>query len=225
MTTPQYDVLAVDYDWTLATDGQVSPNTVAALDRWRAAGRHLLLVSGRHLPDLLTVLPYIDRFAMAVLENGSLLYRPASDETHLIGNPPPDTLVQTLRERGVDPLHVGQGNVATHKPHEATVRDVLSLLGLPWRVILNKNDVIVMPPGIDKAAGLRAALEMLRLDPARTVGVGDAENDEHLFDVCGYNVAVANALPALKQRAHRVMQQENGAGVAALIDALLYAYE
>jgi hypothetical protein len=220
---PNLEVLATDYDHTLADDGRVSPPTIAALDRWRAAGRRALLVTGRHLPDLFCVFPEIERFDAVVAENGSLLYDVPQNSTHLLGSAPPAPLIDALRERGVEPLHVGQGNMGTLKPHDQTVRAAIKELGLDWHVILNKNDVIMMPPGIDKAAGLRAALALLGADPSQTVGVGDAENDQHLFEVCAYTVAVANALPDLKARADYVTQAESGAGVVELIDALLAA--
>jgi hypothetical protein len=221
---PNLEVLATDYDHTLADEGRVSPATVAALDRWRAAGHHTLLVTGRHIPDLFCIFPEIDRFDAVVAENGSLLYHVPQNHTRLLGSAPPAPLIDTLRQRGVEPLHTGQGNLGTLKPHEQTVRDALRELGLDWHVILNKNDVIIMPPGINKAVGLRAALDLLGVDPARTVGVGDAENDQHLFEVCAYNVAVANALPDLKARADYVTQAASGAGVVELIDALLAAH-
>jgi HAD superfamily hydrolase (TIGR01484 family) len=45
----QYLALATDYDGTLAKDGQVSEQTIAALERAMASGRKLLLVTGRML--------------------------------------------------------------------------------------------------------------------------------------------------------------------------------
>lgn len=48
----RYFVLATDYDGTLATDGRVSDETIAALKRLRLSGRKLILVTGRELEDL-----------------------------------------------------------------------------------------------------------------------------------------------------------------------------
>jgi hypothetical protein len=61
----------------------------------------------------------------------------------------------------------------------------------------------------------------LGLSPHNTVGVGDAENDHAFLDFCGYGVAVANALPMLKERADLVTQGARGAGVVELIDKLI----
>ena len=89
------------------------------------------------------------------------------------------------------------------------------------QVILNKGSVMVLPPGIDKAAGLEAALVALGLAPHEVVGVGDAENDQSFLALSGCGVAVANALPMLKARADFVTKGDDGAGVVEVIDLLL----
>src|SRR6185295_9028270 len=53
------------------------------------------------------------------------------------------------------------------------------------------------------------------------VGIGDAENDHAFLSRCECAVAVANALPALRDRCDWVTQSEYGAGVVELIDALV----
>ncbi len=80
-----------------------------------------------------------------------------------------------------------------------------------------------MPVGITKASGLRGALAQLGLSPLNCIGVGDAENDLALLDVCGLPVAVANALPSVKERAAFVTAGTRGVGVAELIDQILAA--
>ena len=58
----RYFALATDYDGTLAHDGVVSAETIAALERFRATGRKLIMVTGRELADLLRVFPRVDLF-------------------------------------------------------------------------------------------------------------------------------------------------------------------
>jgi hydroxymethylpyrimidine pyrophosphatase-like HAD family hydrolase len=53
------------------------------------------------------------------------------------------------------------------------------------------------------------------------VGIGDAENDQALLRSCGFGVAVANAVPLLKQQADLVTQAADGEGVAELATRLL----
>ncbi len=217
----RYRALACDYDGTLAHNGTVDAATVAALDRARESGRKLILVTGRQLDDLLRVFPAIDRFDRVVAENGALLFRPDSREEVLLADAPPDTFVPALRQRGVAPLAIGRVIVATWEPNATIVRQTIRDLELDLQVIFNKGAVMVLPSGINKASGLSAALADLRLSPHNTVGIGDAENDHAFLGLCECAVAVANALPALKQKADRVTRAPAGAGVVEVINELL----
>jgi hydroxymethylpyrimidine pyrophosphatase-like HAD family hydrolase len=213
--------LATDYDGTLATEGAVDDETVAALRRLSATGRRLLLVTGRQLNDLLRVFPDARIFDAVVAENGAVVYRPASNESRVLGPPPDSRFVETLRRRGVDPLWLGQVVVATVEPNDRVAVDVIRELGLDLQVILNKGSVMVLPASVDKATGLRAALDELGLDQERVVAIGDAENDQAFLASSGYGVAVANALEPLKARARHVTRGEAGAGVREIIDWLI----
>ena len=51
--------------------------------------------------------------------------------------------------------------------------------------------------------------------------VGDAENDHAFLDLSEFSVAVANAVPALKEHADWVTGGANGAGVGELIEELV----
>jgi hydroxymethylpyrimidine pyrophosphatase-like HAD family hydrolase len=217
----RYLVLATDYDGTLARDGRVDEETLAALDRLRHSGRKLILVTGRHLEDLLHVFPQINLCEWVVVENGALLYQPTTREVKPLGEPPPEEFVKALQERGVEPLAVGRVIVATWHPHENTVLEIIRDLGLEYQVIFNKGAVMVLPSGVNKASGLSAALSEMGLSSHNTVGVGDAENDHAFLDFCECGVAVANALPMLKERADFVTKGERGAGVVELIDKLI----
>jgi hydroxymethylpyrimidine pyrophosphatase-like HAD family hydrolase len=162
-------------------------------------------------------------FDRVVAENGPLLYRPQSRETRLLSKPPPAAFIEELRRRGVEPLTVGQVFVATEHPNERVVLEVIRELGLDLQVILNKGSVMVLPAWVNKATGLRAALEELGISAQGVVGIGDAENDEAFLAMCGCGVAVANALDSLKARARHVTAGQNGAGVREVIESLIAA--
>jgi HAD superfamily hydrolase (TIGR01484 family) len=216
-----YTALATDYDGTLARHGVVDPSTIAALDRLRESGRKLILVTGRELEDLLAIFPEIDRFDRAVVENGAVIYHPRTQAVRVLTEPPPDRLIAELTRRGVEPLSVGRTIVATTEPHEHVVLTAIHDLGLEWHVEFNKGSVMVLPSGVTKATGLLPVLKELELPPEQVVAVGDAENDHAFLAVCGCAVAVANALPALRERADVVTTHPNGAGVTELIDRIL----
>jgi hydroxymethylpyrimidine pyrophosphatase-like HAD family hydrolase len=213
--------LATDYDGTLATEGAVDGETVAALQRLAATGRKLILVTGRQLPDLLRVFPEAPLFHAIVAENGAVLYRPASRAVRVLAPPPSQQFVEALKRRGVGPLWQGQVVVATVQRNEAAVMEVIRELGLDLQVILNKGSVMVLPASVDKATGLKEALDELALDAQSVVAIGDAENDQALLAMSGYGVAVANSLDTLKAGSKHVTRGEAGAGVREIIDWLI----
>jgi len=118
--------------------------------------------------------------------------------------------------------------VATWAEHHATVCEVIAQLGVDAEVILNKGAVMILRKEIDKATGLACAAEELKLPLAAFVGAGDAENDLPLFRARCLGVAVANALPALKDCADLVTRGERGErgeGVEELVDVLVVGPE
>jgi hydroxymethylpyrimidine pyrophosphatase-like HAD family hydrolase len=217
----KYLALATDYDGTLAEDGQVSDEALAALVRLKKSGRRLVLVTGRELDELLRLFPKVDVFDRVVAENGALLYTPSPVAERSLAKPPPPAFAEALRVRGVGPMSCGRVIVATWRPHEHTVLAVIQEQGLELEVIFNKGAVMVLPSGVNKATGLRAALAELGIARESVVGVGDAENDHSLLGECGLGVAVANAVPALKERADVVTAGARGQGIVELCDRLV----
>jgi hydroxymethylpyrimidine pyrophosphatase-like HAD family hydrolase len=216
----RYLALATDYDGTLAFDGRVDEPTVEALRRAKAAGLRLVMVTGRELTDLFNTFEYSDLFERIVAENGAVLYNPAAQSVESISSAPPPALVETLERQSV-PLSVGHTIVATVEPYEHQVLAAIRDLSLEWHVIFNKGSVMALPSDVTKATGLAPALAALQVPLDRTVGVGDAENDQAFLRMCGLAVAVDNALPAVKAIADVVTAEARGAGVRELIDGLL----
>jgi HAD superfamily hydrolase (TIGR01484 family) len=217
----RYLALATDYDGTLAHDGVVDDKTIEALKRLRHSGRKLIMVTGREIPDLESVFDRLDLFDCIVAENGALLYTPATREKTVLGQRPPDAFIAALKQRGVGPMSVGDVIIATWHPHEMTVLETIRDFGLEFQVIFNKDAVMILPAGINKMSGLTQALRDLRLSRHNIVGIGDAENDHAFLGCCECSVAVANAIPALKERVDIVMDEDHGAAVAAIIDRMV----
>jgi hydroxymethylpyrimidine pyrophosphatase-like HAD family hydrolase len=217
----RYVCLTCDYDGTIARDGKVSQSTLQALEKTRSSGRKLILATGRELDDLLSVLPEVSLFDRVVAENGGLLYRPATQEQIVLAEPPPPQFVEELARRGVQPLSAGRCVVATWHPHETTVLEVIRTMSLELQIIFNKNAVMILPSGINKGTGLKVALNELGLSRHNVVGIGDAENDHAFLGLCECSIAVANALPALQERADWVTGHSHGPGVEEAIQLLL----
>jgi HAD superfamily hydrolase (TIGR01484 family) len=217
----RYLALATDYDGTIAHRGNVDDPTLAALERVRASGRKLILVTGREMDDLKRTFEHTDLFDWIVAENGAQLYRPSNQESILLAEPPPPRFAAELKRRGVAPLSVGAVIVATWHPHETTVLETIRDLGLELHVVFNKDAVMVLPAHVNKASGLKAALRQLSLSPHNVVGVGDAENDHAFLGLCECSAAVANALPAVKETADLTLEKDHGAGVIELVEMLV----
>jgi hydroxymethylpyrimidine pyrophosphatase-like HAD family hydrolase len=217
----RYQALAVDYDGTLAADGQVDDPTRAALRRLKGSGRRLVLVTGRELADVAGVFGDLAVFDLVVAENGGVLHDPATRSTAVLCEAPSPPFVTELARRGVAHVAVGQAIVALHASFAPTALAVIRDRGLSLQVVFNREALMVLPAGVHKGSGLAAALSRLQVGPVQTVAIGDAENDHAMLALCGYGAAVANALPALKARAHLVTKGERGHGVKELIERLI----
>jgi HAD superfamily hydrolase (TIGR01484 family) len=217
----KWRILACDYDGTLAHDGVLSDATAAVLDRFRAANGRLLMVTGRELPDLQSVCNVLENFEWIVAENGALLYRPSDGFSQLVCAGASAELAQKLAQAGVHPLSVGRAIIATREPYESLAVQLIKDLGLELQIIFNKGAVMILPTGVNKATGLTTVLNQISAAPADVVAIGDAENDHALLALCGFGVAVSNAVPVLKQRADMVTKGARGEGVAELIERLL----
>ena len=74
-------------------------------------------------------------------------------------------------------------------------------------------------PGVDKGRALLAAAEVLGIDPAATVGVGDERNDIPLLEAAGTAIAMGNASAEVREVAHLVAPDVEQHGAAAALDA------
>lgn len=217
----KHHVLATDYDGTLAHDGLVPESTVAALYRLRESGRKCILVTGRRLPPILELFPEVSVFDRVVAENGALMYDPHSGQETLLAKAPPEGFIETLRSRGVGGLEVGRCIVATWRPFDTICDEVIVQHQLDWQITFNKDAVMLLPRGINKASGLARALDSLGSSSLNAVAVGDAENDADMLRSCQVAVAVENALQTVKEMADLVMTGPRGAGVEELIERIL----
>jgi hypothetical protein len=218
----RFRVLAADYDGTVASEGALAPETVDSLRRLRETGRRAVLVTGRILDELLDICDDLDVFDLAVVENGAIVYNPATGKQRLLAPTLPRRFVTALQAQGVTPLSVGRAILSTWDPFESIVVRTIHEMELDLQIIFNKHSVMVLPASINKATGLAVALETLRETAEATVAVGDAENDLVMLGMVGCGVAVGNALASVKQRADLVMEGRAGAGVRELVENLIH---
>lgn len=217
----RYLVLVTDYDGTIATGGKPESAALSAIERLRISGRRAILLTGRQIDDLLMVCPRLSFFDYVVAENGAVLYEPRTREQTLLGKPLPVKFVQRLRELTGNSIEIGKVVVGTWLPHHTAVLQAIQEMGLELQIVFNKNAVMVLPAGVNKASGMGYALRKLGFSPHEAIGIGDAENDHSFLETCECAVAVANAVPSIRELAAFTTKGAAGQGVAELIDELI----
>ena len=103
-----------------------------------------------------------------------------------------------------------------------TVEDMLADISEAMGGRLNfirssRSYVEVLAPGVSKGEGLKLLAEKLGIDSSEVMACGDNMNDMAMVTWAGTGVAVANAVPALKEAADYVASQERSYGVAEAV--------
>jgi hydroxymethylpyrimidine pyrophosphatase-like HAD family hydrolase len=217
----RYVALAAGFDGTLARDGVCDELCIEALRALAATGRKLILVTGRELRELLEIFPEVRIFDYVVAENGAVMHRPATRESEILAQAPPEILLQELRRRHVTPLSVGSSIVRTVQANEAEVSAALRKLQLDFQLVTNPGALMMLPAGVNKASGVWAALRELGVSRHNLVAIGDGENDLALFEFAEHAVAVQNADPLVKRVANRVTQGAHCEGFLELARDLI----
>ena len=192
-------VLACDFDGTGATNGQLAPELAAALGEARARGVTTLLVTGRVHDDVEALCADLSMFDAVVAENGAIVCLPQFERTIQLGQPPSADLLGALRTRGV-PFHVGAVIVGTWERHARDLFDLVRQHGIDGQIVFNRDAVMLLPTGINKATGIQRALEELGRSEHNLIAFGDAENDLPLFTLAELAVSARGAVPAVARR-------------------------
>lgn len=74
----------------------------------------------------------------------------------------------------------------------------------------------------DKGVGLRRLAELLDIDPAQTMAIGDTENDLAIIEAAGIGVAMGNATDTVKAKADYVTTSNTEDGVAFAIEHFIH---
>lgn len=213
--------LALDFDGTTAVHGRLDPEVRGAIGEARRRGVVVALVTGRRLADLRGIIAdELACFDVVVAENGAVLDFPQSGRHVLLGHPPNRAFLQALQNQRID-FRAGECVVEVEPAAAGGVLRLIRSLELPLILAFNRGHLMVLPQGVAKSTGLRPALLALRTSLHNTIGIGDAENDHDLLDVCEVGVAVEWGSAALRAVADETIRGDGPAAVAAYLRRVL----
>ncbi len=215
----RFDVLAIDYDGTIADNGVCHPAVRQALTDLGRAGITVILVTGRVLSDLRRVAGDLDFAHAVVAENGAVVSFPHSGRSLRLHDAPDGGFARALRERGVA-LTTGECVIETSASDAPVVLDVIRAMELPLVLAFNRSRLMVLPQAVSKATGLREALATLRLSGHNALAIGDAENDHALLAAAEVGVGVRWGSAALCRAADLVLEGTGPADVASFLRSL-----
>lgn len=209
-----------DLDRTL-TGADLVPDE-AAIERiraLRARGIRVIVVTGRRLDDLLaTVIPR--ELDALVAENGAIVM--SADTTHL----KVDGVPWTRRARaalGGLASSFQWGRVVGSGPRKLAddARAALARHNVTAEFSFNAEELMLLPPGVDKAAGATQALALFDLKPEDAWSIGDGENDVPLLSLTPTSAAPANAHPTAKAAATKRLSQAYSKGFIEFTEPLM----
>ena len=66
-----------------------------------------------------------------------------------------------------------------------------------------------MPKGVGKGKAILSLAEKLSIPKEKTMAFGDSMNDEQMIKMCGFGVAMQNALDYIKEQADFITEKDN----------------
>lgn len=199
--------VAVDLDGTITRGNALDSTVLGALDDCRWAGAATILVTGRIEAELIVDFPdLLSHFDAVVLENGALL---AIDEHRTVLASVDPLLAPHLRDRAV-PIREGVAILACRSSDAPAAYEGIDALGLDAQLVHNRNELMVLPAGVSKGTGLRAALSELGISVHNTLAAGDAENDLAMLATAEIAVAAAGSVESVKRIADVVIADGPG---------------
>jgi len=207
-------MVASDFDRTLSSEKEgfiMRRELIEEVNRFSSTNL-FVIVTGRERRFMKLLAPGLMPTGW-VLENGALIIL---DKEVIVNAPPewPRIREKVITVLGGKKLSYSCGEVIVYV--DKARKNGLDINVPGARIEWNREDAMIMPEGVDKGSGLNRLKQMLGFE-GTVIAVGDSENDFPLFKAADIKVAVANALPAVKDVVDMVLDKENGEGVAELL--------
>ena len=239
----------IDLDGTLFnSQKQISETNVAALSKAEKCGFAPVICTGRSIKRVLSCnIPCIDYI---IFNNGSGIYDCKAQEIIYSNPMRPESIrqVKSLAKKHKLELLVtelpNKGGIVQIIPLSDDydfMRSVVipEIKKIPYISIPNQSKKITDPnfevdsthdggkafcdindENSSKGNGILKFAELFNIAKSDRIAIGDDLNDLSMFEACGYNVSMGNAIPVLKSRATYVTDTNDNDGVAKFIERL-----
>mgnify|MGYP005859392847 CR=1 FL=1 len=221
MTSP----LALDIDGTLTTPThRIDSRVFERLPEWPAP---IVIATGKSFPYPIALCHFLGIEERVIAENGGVVC--VDDQLSFQGDrAAAEAAIQEFERRGGE---LGWGGAdTTNRWRESEIAASIDADEGLLREVATEFDLEVVDtgyayhlktPGVEKGDGLVAAADLLDLDPADFVAVGDSENDVSLFETAGDSYAVANADDAAHAAADTVLDDSFFDGTLSVLESLV----
>ncbi len=213
--------LALDIDGTLTTEAhRIDPRVFEQLPEWPAP---IVIATGKSFPYPIALCHFLGIPERVIAENGGVVC--VDDQLSFQGDrTTAENAIEAFTARGGE---LGWGGADTTNrwreseiaasvdADERLLREVAADFGL--EVVDTGYAYHLKTPGVEKGDGLVAAADLLGLDAAEFVAVGDSENDVSLFETAGNSYAVANADEAARAAADTVLDESYFDGTLSVL--------
>lgn len=222
LASPEIKAMVTDLDRTLTDhpDGPVfdpssfNPKLIEAL---KTSGLQLILCTGRTLEYVRDLSQHFDIWECIVAENGAVFYFPESEGIITTNTVEMKTVKKQIAAMGLPDTEIGEVIAAINWVDRHKARKALGKQADVVQWVRNKDRLMITPFETDKGVGVRRVLDQLRIEPERTIVVGDGENDVDMFMNPGFKIALKNSHPLLKKLANQVSKKSATQGVLEIL--------
>ena len=221
----KFRAFAVDIDGTLTENGggAIHLGALAKLRHLEKLGYNVIYVTGRSSIEAYVLAVFGGTTRIAVGENGGAITI-APQEHKLLASKQKCVAGYELLRKNIDgveikPVFPRMTEVVMQRTFDLEQgQRILDENHLDLYLSDSKYAYHINEKGMDKGTGLKAALQLLKLDPTQAIAIGDSETDIPLFDECGYSIALGHAEEGVKARAKQVVRGREGSGLVEAID-------
>lgn len=227
----RFKVFAVDIDGTLTENGGgiIHLGALGKLRHLEKLGYNVVYVTGRSSVEAYVLAVFGGTTRIAVGENGGAITIAPQDHKLLASKDKCVEGYEVLRKNldGVEikPVFPRMTEVVMMRTFDLKQgQKILDENNLDLYLSDSKYAYHINEKGMDKAAGLKEALKMLKAGPEETVAIGDSETDIPMYDACGCSIALGHAEDKVKAKATHVVSGREGIGLVEAIDLVALDY-